>query len=429
MTKSPEFENRMAQRRAKREKKQKRNWVLKGLAGAFLIYLILLLVFSFRNGMITTIAMNGVVQEEVMTDGYIFRQQDVIKAPMSGYLECLVNDGERVKEGQKIGIIHAGEYDADRARKIRDLSERIARLEEGSSNATYVGDSVMTEQRISLLARDLSDLRREHDIGVLVEGRKSLEYLIEQKNAVEQDDGAERDKHLTSLKRELRELQMSEEGGFRELYAGTQGVFCSRIDGMEGELTLEAAKDVTVSKLEELDRKPLERKVSVETGDATCKVVNNYGWCYATCISEKDVEHISVGSEIRMRFFELADNTISGTVQSISEPENGKVALVIYTNRFVEGIYGISRASAEIIKASSEGIKVPAESLHAKKGQPGVYVLRLGVMRFVPVKVLYRNENWAIISPARDMENEYYLKIYDEVIVSGKKLEDGKVVR
>ncbi len=429
MAKSSEFENRMAQRRAQREKKQKRSWILKGVAGAFLLYLILLVVFSFQGGTTTMIAMNGVVQEEIMTDGYVFRQQEVVKAPVSGYLECLVNDGDRVKEGQKIGIIHTGEYDADRARKIRDLTDRIARLEGSTTDAIYTGDSIMTEQRISLVARDLSDLRRKHDMGVLAEGKKNLEVLIEQKNAVEQDDGAERDNLLTSLKRELRELQMSEESGFRDLYAGSLGVFCSRIDGMEADLTLEKAKDVTVAKLEELDRKPLERKTSVEIGDAACKVVNNYGWCYATCISEKDAEHIKVGSEIRMRFFELSDNTISGTVQSISEPEKGKVAVVIYTNRFVDGIYGISRASAEIIKASSEGIKVPVESLHVKEGQPGIYVLRLGVARFVPIKLLYRNETWAVISAVTDTGADYQLKIYDEVIVSGKNLEDGKVVR
>lgn len=429
MAKSSEFENRMAQRRSRREKKQKRSWILKGVAGAFLLYLILLVIFSFRGGITTMIAMNGVVQEEIMTDGYVFRQQEVVKAPVAGFLECLVNDGERVQEGQKIGVIHMGEYDTERAGKIRSLTERIARLEESSADTIYTGDNVMTEQRISLLARDLSDMRKKHDMSVLSEGKESIDVLIEQKNAIGQDGGTSRDDLLTSLKRELRELQMNEENGFRDLYAGSLGVFCSRIDGMESELTMEKAKNITVGKLEELDSKSLERKTSVEAGDAACKVVNNYGWCYATCISEKDAEHIKVGSEIKMRFFELSDNTITGTVQSISEPEKGKVAMVIYTNRYVDGIYGISRASAEIIRASAEGIKVPVESLHVKKGQPGIYVLRLGVARFVPIKLLYRNETWAVISAVTGTGAEYQLKIYDEVIVSGKNLEDGKVVR
>ncbi|MBO5364521.1 MAG: hypothetical protein J6A56_03545, partial [Clostridia bacterium] len=90
--------------------------------------------------------------------------------------------------------------------------------------------------------------------------------------------------------------------------------------------------------------------------------------------------------------------------------------------------YGISRASAEVITVSAEGIKVPVESLHVKDGAPGVYVLRLGVAQFVPVRLHYRNENWAIISAVQSGDAPY-LKIYDEVVVEAKNLESGKVVR
>ncbi len=429
MANSAEFEDRITQRRTLRKKKQKRSWILKGVAGAFLLYLILLVVFSFRNGVSTMIAMNGTVQEEILTDGYVFRHQEVVKAPVSGYLECLVSDGERVKEGQKIGTIHTGEYDPDRNRKIRDLTDRIARIESSADDTTYTGDSVMTEQKISLSARNLSDLRQKHDMGILAEEKENLNLIIEQKSSMEQGNEAERDALLTELKRQLHELQANKEGSSKDLYAGISGVFCSRIDGMEEALTLEATENITVGQLEELDRKPLERKESVQSGDAACKIVDNYGWCYATCIPEEEAEAIQVGREIRLRFFELSDTTIYGTVQNISEPVNGKVAVTIYTNRYVEGIYGISRASADVIIVSSEGIKVPVESLHVKDGQPGVYVLRLGVARFVPVKLQYRNETWAVIHAVTDTGADYQLKIYDEVIVDAKNLEDGKVVR
>ena len=429
MANSADFENRMALRRSRREKKQKRGWILKGVAVAFLLYLILMMIFGFGSGVTTIIALNGTVQEEILTDGYVFRQQKVVSAPASGYLECLVSDGERVKDGQKIGTVHTGEYDPERTRKIRDLTDRIARLESGSAEDTYTGDSVMTEQKIGISVRDLSDLRQEHDMGNLSGEKENIDLLIEQKNAVAEGESGNRDTLLTELKRELGNLQTNTEGSSQDLYAGISGVFCSRIDGMEDILTLDAAENMTVSRLEELDRKPLERKESVEAGDAACKVVDNYGWCYATCISEEEAEGLQVGSKIRMRFFELSDTTIYGTVKSVSEPENGKVAVTIYTNRYVEGIYGISRASADIITVSSEGIKVPVESLHVKEGKPGVYVLRLGVARFVPVKILYRNETWAVIQANTDILSDYQLKIYDEVIVEAKNLEDGKVVR
>ncbi len=429
MANSSDFENRIAQRRSRRQKKQKRSWILKGFAGAFLLYLLIAIIFSFQNGTTTMIAMKGTVQEEIMTDGYIFREQSVVNAPVSGYLECLVDDGERVKEGQEIGVIHTGEYDPDRAGKIRDLTDRIARLEDGSKDATYAGDSVMTEQKISMMVRDLSDRRQEHNMEILAEEKENLNLLIEQKNAVSNDEETDRDALLTDLKRQLGNLQAEGQGGQKKLYAEISGVFYTRIDGMEETLKLEATEGMTVGKLEELDRQPLERKESVNAGEPVCKVVNNYGWSYATCIAEEDAKRIQKGSEIRLRFFELTDTTIYGTVEHISEAENGKVAIVIHTNRFVDGIYGISRASAEVVTVSAEGIKVPVESLHVQGGQPGVYVLRLGVARFVPVKVKYRNETWAIINAVTDTGAEYQLKIYDEVIVNAKKLEDGKVVR
>ena len=105
------------------------------------------------------------------------------------------------------------------------------------------------------------------------------------------------------------------------------------------------------------------------------------------------------------------------------------MAVTVYTNRFVEGIYSTSRASAEIVTTSAEGIKLPAKSLHVQDGQTGVFVLRLDVARFVPVNVRYKNGEWAIVSAVVDTGAEYKLQIYDEVIVEAKNLEDGKVVR
>ncbi len=428
MASSADFEDRIANRRTRRRKKQRRGWILKGIAGVFLLYLILLVVFSFRNTITTTIALNGRVQEEILTDGYVFREQSVVNAPVSGYLECLVSDGERVKEGQKIGAIHTGEYDPDRTRKIRELSDRISRLESGDAEGTYTGDSVMAEQKIGLAARNLSDLRTEHDIRNLTEEKENLNLLIEQKRAMEQGTQTDVTALLTDLKNQLYDLQSNAEGSSVDLYAGMSGVFYSRIDGLEDALTFQAAENVTVGQLMQLDRQPLERKESVLAGEPVCKVVDNYGWYFSAAIPEKEAEQMKAGNSIRMRFFDLSDTTVYGTIQKISEPENGKVAVTVHTNRFVEGIYGISRASAEMITVSAEGIKVPVESLHVKDGKPGVYVLRLGVAQFVPVNLHYRNEHWAIIS-AVNTGTGNYLKIYDEVVVEAKNLESGKVVR
>ena len=94
---------------------------------------------------------------------------------------------------------------------------------------------------------------------------------------------------------------------------------------MEEKLNLAEAKNVTVDSLKQLDGEETKRSMEVLQGEPVCKIVNNYGWSFATCISKKDAEKLQVGGKIRLRFFELSDTTIYGTLQSISPEEDGKV--------------------------------------------------------------------------------------------------------
>ena len=84
MTNSTDSIDRITQRRASRKKKQKRIWAFKGIAAAVLLYLLLSIVFSFHSSMSTAIALKGTVEEEIVADGYVFREQHIINAPASG---------------------------------------------------------------------------------------------------------------------------------------------------------------------------------------------------------------------------------------------------------------------------------------------------------------------------------------------------------
>ena len=429
MTNSLDQVDQITKRRAKRREKHKRSWMIKIMVAAAVVYLVFAILFSFRSGVTTTIAQKGSIEEEIVADGYVFRDQRVMNAPVSGYLECWADEGERVTEGQAVGCIYTGQYDPERSQKILELKDRILRLESGVAASTYSGNSVMAEQKIAAAARDLSDLRMEHDIGNLSDNKENINLLIERKRAIEAGGKLDNESILSSLKGQLQELESSEEGGRTELLAAGAGVFYSRIDGMEDRLSFGALENISVSYLEELNKIPLERSETVVQNEPVCKVVNNYGWYFAANIAAKDAQRLQVGQSIRLRFFDLSDTTVYGTVRTLSPEEDGKVAVTVYTNRYVEGIYAASRTSAELVLVSSEGIKVPVQSLHVEDGQTGVYVLRLGVAQFVPVNVRYKNGDWAIISAVTDTDSEYMLQIYDEVIVEAKNLKSGKVVR
>lgn len=429
MTKATDNVDRSTQRRAKRKKKQKRSWIVKGIATAFFLYLLLSVVFSFRSGLSTTIALKGSVEEEVLVDGYVFREQSMVNAPAMGYLECRVSEGDRVTEGQILGYIYTGEYDAQRSQQIREIGDRIARLESTVAENTYAGNGVMVEQKIAVAARDLSDLRQSRDMSITAEHKEALNLLIEKKHAMNAGGSTDTEAELAQLRNQLQELENSTGGGKFALAAPSAGVFSSKIDGMEGKLSPEQLSGLTPSYLKELDKVELERKETVVQNEPVCKVVNNYGWYFAANMPAEKAEGLEVGQSVSLRFFNLSDAEVQGTISAISQEEKGEVAVTVYTNRYVDGIYSTSRASAEIVTTSAEGIKLPVKSIYVKDGQAGVYVLRLDVARFVPVNVRYKNEEWAIVSAVTDIGADYKLQIYDEVIVEAKNLEDGKVVR
>ncbi len=429
MVNAEESNNRITKRRAKNQRRKKRNWVLGGIASAIVLYLLLSVIFSFYSSMSTMIAMKGAVEESVLADGYVIRKQQTIPAPAAGYLECRVNEGDRVTEGQILGYVYTGDYDPERSGRIRELSARIAQLENTETNDTYAANGVMVEQKIASAARSYSDMRQDRDMSKLNEQAEELSQLIERKHAMNSGGSVDKTEQLNALKQELYDLEISTGGSKHPIVSPASGVFSAKIDGMEDKLIYEDAEGLTPADLKELDGMKISQKENVVAGEPVCKIVDNYGWYFVAALEEEQAKDLWVGETLDLRFFDFADAPVEGTVRTISQPDKGRVAVAIHTNRYVEGIYASSRTSADLVTVCAEGIKLPVESIHVRDGQTGVYVLRLDVARFVPVDIRYKNEDWAIVSAVLDGGFEYRLQIYDEVIVEAKKLEDGKVVR
>ena len=57
----------------------------------------------------------------------------------------------------------------------------------------------------------------------------------------------------------------------------------------------------------------------------------------------------------------------------------------------------------------------------------GVYVVSGMQMNFVPVKIIYFGEDFLICEKETDNDRRV-LKLYDNVIVKGKNLYDGKII-
>ncbi len=412
----------------RRKNKKKMNAVKTAsiiLVGVVLLYLSAAVFVSFNSNLSTTVAKSGSVRETVRTVGYVFRQQTVLNSP-GGVLECIVSEGERVKEGQTLGYVYAERPDPVLMDRIRNLHSIITSRGIDTENSVYTSSPATAENRISVLSRELSDMRADSDLSRIVDIKDEIDALILRKQDIDEN-------RISNASTEQLEIELSsllaQAGSGTKVVATAGGVFTTRIDGLEDELAYDLAMTVTPDYINELNQTELKEAEKTAAGEPLCKIVNNYNWYFATEINEEDVEHIREGQTIQLEFFDLTDTAISGRVNRISEAQDGKRAVVISTNKYVEGIYSSSRIDADIVLVSSSGIKLPTQCLHVKDGVTGVYVIRLDVARFVPVNIIYKNEDWTIVSSGEPEQGGVRLQIYDEVIVSCRNLEDGKIIR
>ena len=417
---------RVSRKRGKRKKMSGIKAASIVLAVAVILYLVAAVFVSVHNNLSTTVARGGSVRETVRTTGYIFREQSIITSPYSGYLECIVTEGERVKEGQILGYIYETEPDAAIMEEIKNLHKKIRSRGLDTENSVYMSSSATAEKRISELSREMSDMRRFGDLRGIEKMIEEINSLVLSKQSGVDSQGSASTKE--QMKAELNSL-LAKAGGGHEIVASAGGVFSTRIDGLEDELSYDNAMTVTPAYLEALSAEEEEISEIITAGQPICKIVNNYNWYFAAVMDEKDAEHIKEGQSIQMELFELSNTAIKGTVRRISDVEGGNCAVVISTNRYADGVYSSSQVGADIILVSSSGIKLPTQCLHVKDGVTGVYVLRLDVARFVPVNVRYRNDEWTIVDSVDPQNGGAKLQIYDEVIVSGRNLEDGKIIR
>lgn len=431
MANTTDNSDKILKKRRERDIKKRLFLIPKLLFIFVLVFLLISILFRSGDSVQTYTAVNGSIVEYVLADGYVFRDQEMITAPSDGYFECIVDEGERVKEGDTVAVIYKNRVDPAVTEEISELEEEILELEtDDMTTDMYSGSAVRIELSISDEAQQLTQVKDNSSFSHISEYKKIFDDYINQKQ-YSSEGGQTKEQRLEALKSRLDELQSGAASEKEWVYAVHSGVFSSKIDGYEEALNIDKMGDATPKYLRDIKREDKTYGDTVSTGEEVCKIVDNYDWYFVGMIPEDEAENFEVGREISIKFYDLSDTTVSGEITGISRPEGGRVAVTVHSTKYVSSIYTTSKVSAEIFTESAEGIKVPSESLRVIDGRQGVYVVRLGVARFVPVNLLYNNKEWAIISSVKSSESGYpeELEIYDEVIINTKGIEDGKVVR
>jgi len=227
------------------------------------------------------------------------------------------------------------------------------------------------------------------------------------------------------------------------VYASSSGYFYGDVDGYEEIFSPDVIDTLTLKSFEEISNKEPDEGI---LSSGAVKVINDFVW-YLVCEAPSDrAASLVTGRSYDIVFPESGDETISMRLVNVVSETTASEALAIFRANVMPASFDYKRGQrAEIVMDVVEGLSVPKKALRSVDGENGVYVRVGDVIHYRSVEIVDEVDNYYIVSFGK--KAQYFeedgeegddninkkepskpLGLYDNIVVSGKDLFDGKIV-
>ncbi len=396
-----------------------------------LLFVILVVSYIVRGFFVTRIELEMLqtdrIEEYTKAVGVLMKDEHPGSVPVTGITEVLVQDGERVANGEVIATVYEGKADAATKNKLADINKKISAMEDSRmGEAVFINDATKIETEIAACVDEVIAKASMGNFEALSQYKYKLSIMADQKVVAKgEKEGFSND--LVQLRAEKSMIESKLGRIDKAVMAGSPGIFIEGHDGFEKDLTMESALSMTPDRVNEIISKEKKDDLVVTDGSVyRYKIVQNYNYCVAMNIAPEYLKNLEIGDSIEIRFSDFSAENVPATIKHISSPDKkGDCAVVVEVFRHIEGLLERRVVNVDFVRKSVEGYKVSIEHLHTVDNAVGLYVKRGAVMKFIPVNVIYSTETEAIVASAG---NESPIKAYDEVVTKAPVYENGRVI-
>ena len=411
------------------ENTKRRLWqlLLLGLSVLALVYIVYQVYLVAHQTARTAVAQQATVNDTVDTDAFVIRNEKYLENTESGVIIPLVDSGSRVAAGEGVIAIFDDEKAASNFAELATVEENLNRYNRlGKQKNSYAVNLSAMSQKIS---RGVIDLAATVDAGDLASAQTQL-YDVRDRIITRQIATGEKinlENKITELESRHNALSNRNQG-YDTLVSEQSGYYIDRADGYERMVDFDKVKKLTPDQVEKLLKADPE-KVS---DDVIGRVATDFDW-YLVCVLDGDrAKNLKKGSKVTIDLPYSAVSSIKATVESKKKDKKGdEVAVVFRCNRMNAYIASLRKEQAQIVLHTYTGLKIPAEAVTTNgDGDEGVYVLEGNIAKFKKLRTLYAEDDFLISGEtAQEGETGPYVKLYDAVIVGGKDLYDGKILK
>ncbi len=412
---------------------------------AYIVYLIV--SANFVNAVQTEEAVSTTVSDIITAKSYIIRDESYLRNSVNGVLSYKVVDGDDVSNGQTIADVYRNEHDAVSKKQIEKINKQIKNLK--TLSKSYYKDSVGLDTINTQINNNIFSITENVNNGKLIDANLSCENLLFSicERQIITGNVTNFKSKISELKSERKKIKNNCSPKIGSLSSPKAGYFISSCDGYEKSVKIKNLKYLTPKKFDNIKKKKIKGRV-------IGKVVTDPNWYIACKVSADEAVKLAKlqndGVTVSVSMPTIMAEKIPSKIYSINQTDRKKEGvLVLSCNYMNNNIADARNENTDITTVSYTGLKVSKRAIHEgyvkktvkdkngktvskKKKVQGVYVLHGSELIFKEIVISYSGSDYVLCEEKPNegvlFSNET-LQLYDQVVVKGDNLYDGKVIQ
>ena len=383
------------------------------------VYIIVQCFVIFRRSYKTETAIKYTLAESITLDGVV--AFDSVDVAGSGDLGYLVQDGERVTNGTVVAEVYTDDSQGLQRERL-DRLERTITLLTKSQNSTGSDLSVLTNQTKQALYNLLDKIDTAQYSGIT--DAEDTFLLAQNRLQVSTGQTAGFADTIAALRVEYDSIK-AQLDALQTITATTNGYFSSTAASPAIAADRQALDDADPATLQKM----LADGFPAAATDRAGQITTGFSWkFYAVCDLDTAARFDNISS-VKISVPGKQNTPLSATVEEVTlDKDNGIAKIVLQCQTINAEVLSFGQETAQIDLKTYEGIRIDKEALHIVDGQRGVYVKYGNLQRFLKITTLYENDSYILIPENGKIGTDNEVRLYDEIIVQGTNLQDGKLL-
>ncbi|MBP3336641.1 MAG: hypothetical protein J6L61_11065 [Ruminiclostridium sp.] len=368
----------------------------------------------------TEVALRYDSQDTIEFYGVFARNEHTVSRSTNGIIQYAHEDGSRVGKNSVIANTYSSASDITLTADIKNLQKRIDTLTDaqslaGTDNSQIEAfDKLITEKHSQLIkAINSGEYSAVADIKYELLNLQSKRDMVKGKVT-------DYSSVISSLNSRIKTLGSRISAEPVSILSEETGYFVSSIDGYESKITYDNIDTITPAEIAETVKDP---KTASASGNIIGKMIEDYKWKLAATFTEGQAAVLTENTNVQI-IVGADQSEITAKVENIEKHGDDYVA--VFSADDLNSTIASSRVGRfKLLVDSYNGIRIASSAIHFDKDNNiGVYIKSGTQAQFVKIERIYSSEDYVIVRDTTGKSG--YLSLYDNVIVEGKDLYDGK---